>query len=76
MVQDIPNGVQGQQITYLLILRASYANSWADLTKVFNRIWNGPNWVNRVHGQRVDGATLGWPYRKLSQAEVTQMWEE
>ncbi len=76
VVQDVLDGLRGQQITYLLILRTLYTIPWADLTKAFNCIWNGPSWVHRVKPDgNVESLIYGWPYRPLDQAEVVEMWE-
>ena len=64
----------GQQHTYILILRARYSNSWVDLTKVFNRIWNGPSTtINMALGIKFehDGGNA-----KTSQEELEKVWRE
>lgn len=64
----------GQQVTYILILRARYSNSWADLTKVFNQIWNGPSYtiIPQVKGKFQHGKE----HSDISQQEMERMWRE
>lgn len=64
----------GQQVTYILILRARYSNSWADLTKVFNRIWNGPSYT--IIPQIMGGFQHGKEHSDISQHEMERMWRE
>lgn len=78
IIPDVPDGTLGQQITYILLLRATYSNSWADLTKIFNKIWNDIDWVlTEFAPVRPDcwRKTLGMrPYPEVSKDEVRQLW--
>ena len=64
----------GQQHTYILLLRGKYSNSWADLTKVFNRIWNGPSTtVNKELGVKTEHEG---EYPQISQIKLEAIWAE
>ena len=77
IIPDVPDGTFGQQITYVLILRATYSNSWSDLTKIFNRIWNDRDWVLAEFTPRPEcwKKWLGMrPYPEASKEEVRNLW--
>ena len=63
-----------QQLTYILILCTQYSNAWVDVTKVFNRIWNGPSVV--VSTTLSVGLAFTGPYPELSQQELEKLWSE
>ena len=78
LIPSVPNGTLGQQITYILILRSTFTNTWAELTKIFNRIWNEHDWVladfdsgNPRSWKKVIGIR---PYPEVSKAEVKSLW--
>lgn len=64
----------GQQVTYILILRTRYSNSWADLTKVFNQIWNGPSYT--IIPLIKSKFEHGKEHSDISQQEMERMWSE
>ena len=78
IIPNVPNGTFGQQITYILILRATYSNSWSDLTKVFNRIWNDRDWVLAEYAPLRPECWRKWlgmrPYPEASKDEVRNLW--
>ena len=78
LIPEVPNGTLGQQITYILVLRATYSNSWADLTKVFNWIWNGRDCVLAEYDPQLPRSWKKWcgirPYPELSKDEVRKLW--
>ena len=78
LIPDVPNGTLGQQITYILVLRATYSNSWAELTKVFNRIWNEKDWVLAEFDPGLPQSWKKWlgirPYPEVSKDEVRKLW--
>ncbi|MCJ1459845.1 hypothetical protein MMC28_010224 [Mycoblastus sanguinarius] len=68
---NAPNGIKGQQITYILILKATYSNARAELANVFNEIWNGPEFVVVPKIRlKVTGTSI---YRELARKEVKNM---
>ena len=78
LIPDVPDGTLGQQITYILVLRATYSNSWADLTKIFNRIWNDRDWVLAEFDPLLPRSWRKWlgmrPYPEVSKDEVRKLW--
>ena len=78
LIPDVPNGTLGQQITYILILRATYANSWVDLTKIFNKIWNERDWVLAELEPQHPRNWKKWqgvrPYPEVSKDEFRNLW--
>ena len=80
LIPSVPNGTLGQQITYILILRSTFTNTWAELTKIFNRIWNEHDWVladfdfvNPRSWKKLIGIR---PYPEVSKAEVKSLWRQ
>ena len=78
LIPDVPDCTLGQQITYILILRATYSNSWADLTKIYNKIWNDWDWVLVEYAPLRPDCWKKWlgvrPYPEVSKDEVRDMW--
>lgn len=78
LIPGVPNGTLGQQITYILVLRATFSNSWADLTKVFNKIWNERDWVLAEFDPRIPRSWKKWlgihPYPEVSKDKVKKLW--
>ncbi|KAK0507235.1 hypothetical protein JMJ35_010273 [Cladonia borealis] len=78
LIPDVPDCTLGQQITYILILRATYSNSWADLTKIYNKIWNDWDWVLVEFAPQRPECWSKWlgmrPYPEVSKDEVRDMW--
>ncbi len=78
LIPDVPSGTRGQQITYILVLRATYFNSWADLTKIFNKIWNDRDWVLAEYDPQLPRSWKKWlgirPYPEVSKDEVRNLW--
>ena len=78
LIPGVPNGTLGQQITYILILRATFSNSWADLTKIFNRIWNERDFVLAEYDPRYPESWTKWlgiqPYPEVSKDKVRSLW--
>ena len=78
LIPDAPDGTLGQQITYILVLRATYSNSWADLTKIFNKIWNDRDWVLAEFDPLRPQCWRKWlgmrPYPEVSKDEVRNLW--
>ncbi len=78
LIPDVPDGTLGQQITYILVLRATYSNSWADLTKIFNKIWNDRDWVLAEFDPLRPQCWRKWlgmrPYPEVSKDEVRNLW--
>ena len=71
----------GQQITYILVLRASYSNTLSDLAKVYNRVWHHADVLFMM--KRVFNVTTlvreyrGWkPFPELDMEEFRDMWED
>ena len=75
IIPNIANGILGQQITYILILRASFIDKEVDLVKVFNAMWNGPGLVIDSEGNETKGTRL-YPYPKIGDNEFENMWEQ
>ena len=80
LIPSVPNGTLGQQITYILVLRATFLNTWADSTKIFNRIWNENDWVLAEFDF---GNPRSWkkfigirPYPEVSKAKVKSLWRQ
>ena len=71
IIPDVPNGVPGQQHTYMLILRASFSNSWTDLAKVFDTGWNGPDRVMGSDGEVYEDAR---PNPEIGRDEFRYTW--
>ena len=65
--------IRGQQLTYLLVLLATYSIEWPDLTRLFNSIWCQPD-MRMVFGveKRVAGAR---PYDEMREEDLKKMWE-
>ena len=78
LIPDVPDGTLGQQITYILVLRATYSNSWADLAKIFNKIWNDRDWVLAEFDPLRPQCWRKWlgmrPYPEVSKDEVRNLW--
>lgn len=71
------SGTLGQKITYILILKASYSNTRADLAKVYNTLWN---YIDFVALEFVEGIQMGYtilgnrPYPEISKDDFRDMW--
>lgn len=78
LIPDVPNGTLGQQLTYILVLKATYSNSWFDLTKIFNKIWNERDWLLgevEPHHSENSAKWLGIrPYPEVSKDELRNLW--
>ena len=78
LIPDVPDCTLGQQITYILILKTTYSNSWADLTKIYNKIWNDWDWVLVKFAPQRPECWSKWlgihPYPAVSKDEVRDMW--
>ena len=78
LIPGVPHGTLGQQITYILILRATFSNNWADLTKIFNQIWNERDFVLAEYDPRYPQSWTKWlgiqPYPDLSKDKVRSLW--
>ena len=78
LIPDVPGGTLGQQIAYILVLKATFSNSWADLAKVYNDIWNHLDILvvefdpdRPQHWRQYPGIR---PYPEASKDEVRDMW--
>lgn len=65
---------RGQQLTYLLVLLATFTIEWPEVAKVFNKIWCQPD-IRAVFSvkRRFVGAS---PYDEICEEELRKMWEE
>ncbi|KAK3176138.1 hypothetical protein OEA41_007460 [Lepraria neglecta] len=71
------SGTLGQQLTYIIVLKATYSNTWVDLAKVYNALWNYVDFVSveSAEGIQQRYKILGSrPYPEISKDAFRDMW--